>query len=82
VRPPQNWKHVILTTLLFAGAETPIDATFYARIQADNTYYTEIPGQKMNKEMSFSSIYLTEEQYHQVKNPRFFDLPSLRLIFI
>jgi hypothetical protein len=58
------------------------DAISYARIQANNQYYKEILGQKMNKEMGSSSIYLTEEQYRQVKNPRSFDLQCLRLIFI
>jgi hypothetical protein len=45
------------------------DVIFYARIQANNTYFKEILGQKMNKEMGSSSIYLNEEQYRQVKNP-------------
>jgi hypothetical protein len=53
------------------------DAISYARIQANNQYYKEILGQKMNKEMGSSSIYLTE-----VKNPKSFDLQRLRLIFI
>jgi hypothetical protein len=53
------------------------DAISYARIQANNQYYKEILGQKMNKEMGSSSIYLTE-----VKNPKSFDLQHLRLIFI
>jgi hypothetical protein len=39
------------------------DAIFYARIQANNQYYKEILGQKMNKEIDPSSVYLTEEQY-------------------
>ena len=58
------------------------DAISYARIQANNQYYKEILGQKMNKEMGSSSIYLTEEQYRQVKIPKSFDLQCLRLIFI
>jgi hypothetical protein len=58
------------------------DAISYAQIQANNQYYKEILGQKMNKEMCSSSIYLTEEQYHQVKNPKSFDLQRLRLMFI
>jgi hypothetical protein len=58
------------------------DAISYARIQANNQYYKEILGQKMNMEMGSSSIYLTEEQYHQVKNLKSFDLQRLRLIFI
>jgi hypothetical protein len=57
-------------------------AISYARIQANNTYYKEVLGQKMNKEMSSSSIYLIKEQYRQVKNSESFDLQRLRLIFI
>jgi hypothetical protein len=49
---------------------------------ANNQYYKEILGQKMNNEMISSSIYLTEEQYHQAKNPMSFDLQRLKLIFI
>jgi hypothetical protein len=58
------------------------DAISYAQIQANNQYYKEILGQKMNKEMGSSSIYLTEEQCRQVKNPKCFDLQRLRLILI
>jgi hypothetical protein len=43
------------------------DAISYARIQANNTYYKEVLGQKMNKKLGSSHIYLTEEQYNQVK---------------
>jgi hypothetical protein len=39
------------------------DTISYARIQANNQYYKEILGQKMDKELSSSSIYLTKEQY-------------------
>jgi hypothetical protein len=42
------------------------DAISYARIQANNAYYKEVLGQKMNKKLGSSSIYLTEEQYSQV----------------
>jgi hypothetical protein len=58
------------------------DAISYTRIQANNTYYKEIIGQQMNKEMGSSSIYLKEEQYRQVKNHMSFDLQGLRLILI
>jgi hypothetical protein len=40
------------------------DAISYARFQENNQYYKEILGQKMNKAIGSSSIYLTEEQYH------------------
>jgi hypothetical protein len=36
----------------------------------------------MNRERGSLFIYLTEEQYRQVKNPKSFDLQCLRLIFI
>jgi hypothetical protein len=38
------------------------DTISYAQIQANNQYYKKILGQKMDKELSSSSIYLTEEQ--------------------
>jgi C4-dicarboxylate transporter len=41
-----------------------------------------ILGQKINKKKGSSSIYLIEEQYHQVKNLKSFDLQNLGLIFI
>jgi hypothetical protein len=43
------------------------DAISYARIQANNTYYKEVICQKMNKKLGSFHIYLTEEQYNQVK---------------
>jgi hypothetical protein len=42
------------------------DAISYARIQANNTYYKEVLGEKMNKKLGSSHIYLTEEQYNQI----------------
>jgi hypothetical protein len=39
------------------------DAISYARIQANNTYFKDILGLKMNKKLGSSSIYLTKEQY-------------------
>jgi catechol-2,3-dioxygenase len=35
----------------------------YTRIQANNTYYKDVLGLKMNKKLGSSSIYLTKEQY-------------------
>jgi hypothetical protein len=40
------------------------DAISYDRIQANNTYYKEVVGPKMNKKLGSSRIYLTEEQYN------------------
>jgi hypothetical protein len=42
------------------------DAISYARIQANNAYYKEVLGQKMNKKLNYSHIYLIEEQYRHV----------------
>jgi hypothetical protein len=40
------------------------DVILYARIQANNTYYKEVLGEKINKKLGSSHIYLTEEQYN------------------
>jgi hypothetical protein len=81
---PKTYNHQDHTFAVFnRNAHKVIkDAISYARIQANNQYYKEILGQKVNKEMGSSSIYLTEEQYCQVKNHKSFDLQCLRLIFI
>jgi hypothetical protein len=42
------------------------DAISYAHIQVNNTYYKEVIGEKMNKKLGSSYIYLTDEQYNQV----------------
>jgi hypothetical protein len=42
------------------------DAILYAHIQANNTYYKEVLGKKMNKKLGSSHIYLTGEQYNHV----------------
>jgi hypothetical protein len=39
------------------------DAISYAHIQANNTYYKEVIGLKMNKKLGSFRIYLTEEKY-------------------
>jgi hypothetical protein len=56
------------------------DAVSYARIQANNTYYREVLGQKMNKKLGSSKIYLTEEQYSQVKVSKSFYIQYLILV--
>jgi hypothetical protein len=45
------------------------DAISYARIH-------------VNKKLGSSAIYLTEEQYRQVKSPNSFDIQHLRFIVI
>ena len=42
------------------------DALSDARIQATNLYYQQVKGQKMNKKLGSSSIYLAEDEYGQV----------------
>jgi hypothetical protein len=42
------------------------DTTSFARIQVNNAYYREVLGQKMNKKLGSSTIYLVEEQYSYV----------------
>jgi hypothetical protein len=56
------------------------DAISYARIQANNVYYKEVIGQKMNKKLGSSSIYLTEEQYNQVTVSTSFYIQYLMLV--
>jgi hypothetical protein len=34
----------------------------------------------MSKKLGSSAIYLAEEQYRQVKNPKSFDIQHLRLV--
>jgi hypothetical protein len=43
------------------------DVVSYAHIQANNAYYKGVLGLEMNKKLGSSAIYLTEEQYGQVK---------------
>jgi hypothetical protein len=42
------------------------DMASYACIQVNNTYYKEVLGEKTNKKLGSSHIYLTKEQYNQV----------------
>jgi hypothetical protein len=56
------------------------DAISYARIQMNNEYYKEALHQKMNKKLGSSAIYLTKEQYYQVKISKSFDIQHLRLV--
>jgi hypothetical protein len=50
------------------------DTISYAHIQSNNAYYKEVLDQKMNKKLSYWTIYLTEEQYYQVKISKSFDI--------
>jgi hypothetical protein len=56
------------------------DAISYACTQANNTYYKDILGLEMNKNLGSSSIYLTEEQYNPVKIFKSFYIQYLILV--
>jgi hypothetical protein len=57
------------------------DAILYACIQANNTYYKEVLGEKMNKKLGSSHIYLIEKQYNQVNVSMSFYIPCSFLVF-
>jgi hypothetical protein len=63
---PEEGNHQARTLEVF-NHTTVKDAISYAHIQTNNVYYREVLGQKMNKKLDSSIIYLTEEQYNQVK---------------
>jgi hypothetical protein len=52
-------------------------AISYGHIQANNAYYMEVISLKMNNKLGSSRIYLTEEQYNQVKISKSFNIHSL-----
>jgi hypothetical protein len=56
------------------------DTISYTRIQVNNTYYKGVLGLKMNKKLGSSSIYLTEEQYSQIKISKSFYIQYLILV--
>jgi catechol-2,3-dioxygenase len=56
------------------------DVVFYAHIQANNAYYNDVLGLEMNKKLGSSAIYLTEEQYNQVKISISFYIQHLILV--
>jgi hypothetical protein len=56
------------------------DTISYAHIQANNAYYMEVLGLKINKKLGSSRIYLIEEQYSQVKISKSFNIHSLILV--
>jgi hypothetical protein len=56
------------------------DAVSYARIQANNAYYKDVLGLEMNTKLGSSAIYLTEEQYNQVKISKSFYIQYLILV--
>jgi hypothetical protein len=56
------------------------DAVSFAHIQANNAYYREVLDQKINKKLGSSTIYLTKEQYSQVKVSKSFYIQYLILV--
>jgi hypothetical protein len=56
------------------------DVVSYARIQANNAYYKDVLGLEMNTKLGSSAIYLTEEQYNQVKISKSFYIQYLILV--
>jgi catechol-2,3-dioxygenase len=56
------------------------DAVSYVRIQANNAYYKDVLGLEMNTKLGSSAIYLTEEQYNQVKISKSFYIQYLILV--
>jgi hypothetical protein len=56
------------------------DAVTYAHIRVNNAYYKDVCGQKINKKLGSSAIYLTKEEYSQVKVSKFFYIQYLVLV--
>jgi hypothetical protein len=80
--PEEDNHHANALDVFNATAQKIVnDAISYARIQANNTYYKEVLGQKMNKKMGSSHIYLTEDQYNQVKVSKSFYIQCSILVF-
>jgi hypothetical protein len=68
MRLPEEGNHQLHTLEVFNHTSHKVmkDAVSCACIQANNACYREVLGQKMNKMLSSSIIYLTKEQYSQV----------------
>jgi hypothetical protein len=59
-RLPEEGNHQVHALEVFniTAQKVMKDAISYARIQANNTYYKKIIGEKMNKKLGSSRIYL------------------------
>jgi hypothetical protein len=55
-----HWMHA-LEVFNHTAHKVVKETISYACIQANNTYYKEVLGQKMNRKLGSSTIYLTEE---------------------
>jgi hypothetical protein len=82
-RLPEEGNHQVHTLEVFNATAQKVvkDAISYARIQANNTYYKKAIGEKMNKKLGSSHIYLTEEQYNQVNVSMSFYIQYSLLVF-
>jgi hypothetical protein len=82
-RLPEEGNHQAHTLEVFNATTQKVVkvAILYARIQANNTYYKEVLGKKMNKKLGSFHIYLTEEQYNQVNVSMSFYIQCSLLVF-
>jgi hypothetical protein len=80
---PEEGNHQVHTLEVFNHTAHKVvkNAISYARIQANNAYYREVLGQKMNKKLGSSTIYLTKEEYSQVKVSKSFYIQYLIFVF-
>jgi predicted GH43/DUF377 family glycosyl hydrolase len=82
-RLSKEGKHQAHTLEVFNATAQKVvkDVILYARIQADNTYYKEVLGEKINKKLVSYHIYLIEEQYNQVNVSMSFYIQCSLLVF-
>jgi hypothetical protein len=82
-RLPEEGNHQAHALEVFNATAQKVvkDTILYACIQANNTYYHEVLGEKMNKMLGSSHIYLTEEQYNQVNVSMSFYIQCSLLVF-
>jgi hypothetical protein len=82
-RLPEEGNHQAHALEVFNATAQKVvkDVISYARIQANNTYYKEVLGKKMNKKLGSFYIYLTEEQYNQVNVSMSFYIQCSFLVF-
>jgi hypothetical protein len=80
---PEEGNHQAHTLEVFNTTAQKVvkDLILYARIQANNTYYKEVLGEKMNNKLGSSHIYLTEEQYNQFNVSMLFYIQCSLLVF-
>jgi hypothetical protein len=79
---PEEGNHQTHTLEVFNHTAHKVvkDIVSCACIQANNAYYMDILGLEINKKLGSSAIYLTEEQYSQVKISKFHYIQYLILV--